>query len=258
MQDGLTAERTAQREDRDQQTDADGDDGLAEEDQDVPEESGSLQGGSHRVDQDQHDRQQQGQEGSERTRYALHIHMESGLIVGHLVGLLDDVAFLVGDPVELLGQVLSGVDDAGDGHGKRQDDRQQDEDTYVNSEDTADTQRAGGRGNQGVRNHQAGGQRHAQADHGLLRGPGKCLRDGGQNDEAGVTEDRDRYQESCKSQRFFFLALAEELQERVRHALRSAGHFEDLAHHHAEADDDTDTSQRAAEAACDGIDDAGA
>lgn len=77
---------------------------------------------------------------------------------------------------------------------------------------------------------------------------------GCKDDETGITEDRDGYQETCECQGFFFTSLAEQLEEGVGHPLGRAGDFEDLSHHDTEADDDTDASQRAAEARGDRID----
>ena len=98
-------------------------------------------------------------------------------------------------------------------------------------------------------------KRNAEGDHRLLSSSGKCLCNGSKDNETGIAEDRDGNQETCESKSFLFFSFSEDLQECVRHSLGCAGHLEDLAHHNAEADDDTDASQCAAKARCDRVDD---
>ena len=57
------------------------------------------------------------------------------------------------------------------------------------------------------------------------------------------------------SQSLFFSAFPEEFEECICHTFCSAGNIENLAHHNAESDDDSNASQRSAKTTCDGIDD---
>ena len=47
--------------------------------------------------------------------------------------------------------------------------------------------------------------------------------------------------------RFLFTSAPEHLQERVSHSLGRAGGLEELSHHYAETDDDSDAPERSAE-----------
>ena len=253
-QGGRSVKAIAQCENSYDQAEADCDDGLAEEDQDTHDTGLHAECGCNSVDEDQDDGQEQGHEGLESSGNTGHIHAESSVIIGFLIRSSVRLVVVVKKPVILLGKDKACIDDAGDGHGQCQNDREKDEETDIDSEDTADAQRAGCGRNQGVGDDQACCQGDAQSDDRLLGCFGKSLCDGCKDDETGITEDRDGYQETCECQGFFFTSLAEQLEEGVGHSLGRAGDFEDLSHHDTETDDDTDASQRAAEARSDRID----
>ena len=71
--------------------------------------------------------------------------------------------------------------------------------------------------------HKAGCQGKAKADLRLLRRSGDGFRDGGKHNETGVTEDRDRYKETCQTQSFLLSLLAKKFQEGKRHPLGCSG-----------------------------------
>ena len=253
-QSGRAVKAIAECENSTDQAEADSDDGLAEEDQDTHDAGLHSECGSNSVDENQDDGQDQGHEGLERSGNSFHIHAESAVIIRFLIFRSVGLIILVEQPVIFLCKDYTGIDDAGDCHGQGQDDCQKDKETDIDSEDTADAQRAGCGRNQGVGDDQACCQGDAQSDDRLLGCFGKSLCDGCKDDETGITEDRDGYQETCECQGFFFTSLAEQLEEGVGHSLGRAGDFEDLSHHDTETDDDTDASQRAAEARSDRID----
>ena len=104
---------------------------------------------------------------------------------------------------------------------------------------------------------QAHAQDAAQTDHGLLGQTGELLSQGGQDDEAGVTEHGDGDDEAGQAQNHIAVLNANELQDGQSHALGSAALLQEDAHDTAEADDHTDGAHGVAEAGGNGLDTAG-
>ena len=100
----------------------------------------------------------------------------------------DELRVLVAEPAEQ----EHGEDEQGDGEQQTGDDEHAkvNVDAFV-LEGADNSQRAGGGGNHEVGDIQAHAQDATQTDHGFLGQTGELFCQGGQDDEAGVTEDRD-------------------------------------------------------------------
>lgn len=101
------------------------------------------------------------------------------------------------------------------------------------------SQRAGGGGNHEVGDIQAHAQDATQTDHGFLGQTGELFCQGGQDDEAGVTEDRDGNNKAGQAQNNVCALNADKLQNGDSHTLGSAAFFQKDTLDAAEADDDT-------------------
>ena len=111
------------------------------------------------------------------------------------------------------------------------------------------SQRAGGGGNHEVGDIQAHAQDATQTDHGFLGQTGELFCQGGQDDEAGVTEDRDGNNKAGQAQNNVCALNADKLQNGDSHTLGSAAFFQKDTHDAAEADDDTNACHGTAKAA---------
>ncbi len=101
---------------------------------------------------------------------------------------------------------------------------------------------------------QAHAQDATQTDHGFLGQTGELFCQGGQDDEAGVTEDRDGNNKAGQAQNNVCALNADKLQNGDSHTLGSAAFFQKDTHDAAEADDDTNACHGTAKAAGHGAD----
>ena len=104
---------------------------------------------------------------------------------------------------------------------------------------------------------QAAGQRQSQTDDRLTGDAGHCLAQRGKNDDRGICENGDGDEPAGDGQCPFFFLFADSLDKGICHPFRTAGLFQNAAHHDAKADDDAGAFQGAAEAVLNGSDDAG-
>ena len=163
----------------------------------------------------------------------------------------DELRVLVAEPAEQ----EHGEDEQGDGEQQTGNDEHAkvNVDAFV-LEGADNSQRAGGGGNHEVGDIQAHAQDATQTDHGFLGQTGELFCQGGQDDEAGVTEDRDGNNKAGQAQNNVCALNADKLQNGDSHTLGSAAFFQKDTHDAAEADDDTNACHGTAKAAGHGAD----
>lgn len=146
----LAAHAPAQYEDGQEKADAHGDDGSAQEHDDLPEGgSGDACGGEYVIEQDQDDGDDQGQEGIESGGKFPGGVQGHALIFAVLFGANPAFAFIGGQLINLFAQPL-GVQGGRNCHGQGDDDAQEDEAAHIHPKGAGHAQGAGGGGNQGV------------------------------------------------------------------------------------------------------------
>ena len=254
FQDALPVEAARQTVDREQKTDADGDDRRAEELDDVGDLPLHAHGGGHRTDEDQEDRCEDRRERDER-RWQVCIVVDAAVAARCDIRFIArPAAFRRRDLPDLLSRPLRKEQRTDDHrHGKCE--TPEDQRADADFEDARDAHGTGRRRHHRMRDDEAGGERDADGDDGLARFRRNRLCQRRQDDEARITENRNGNEEARQSHGDLLAPLAEELEEAKCHALCGAGNFEELPHHDAEADDDADAPERAAEALRDARDD---